>query len=121
MVPFKQIKVMRKLIILFSLLFLSSCSEYLDKKNISKCADPKANKEGAIIAKQNGKDILLFQQDFAKDPDPLGIFEEEHLVKLGKIDLKDKISEKSGRYEKIWDDCEKEFYATPVKFKEKYK
>ena len=37
-----------------------------------------------------------------------------------KMELKDKLNEMSGRYEEIWDECEKEFSQTPVKFKEKY-
>lgn len=99
---------------------LLSCSEFSEKKKIEKCADPKAIKEGAVVGVQNGKNIILFQQDFEKDPDPLGLFEKEDLIKLSKMDLKDKISEGSGRYEKIWDSCEREFSQTPVKFKEKY-
>ena len=99
---------------------LLSCSKFSDKTKIEKCADPKAIKEGAVVAVKNNRNIILFQQDFAKDPDPLDLFEKEDLIKLSKMDLKDKISEKSGRYEKIWDNCEREFTQTPVKFKEKY-
>ena len=111
---------MKKLLGMVVLGLLLSCSEYSDKKKIEKCADPKAINEGAVVAVQNGKNIILFQQDFAKDPDPLGLFEKEDLIKLSKMDLKDKISEESGRYEKIWDSCEREFAQTPIKFKEKY-
>ena len=111
---------MKKLLGIVVLSLLLSCSEFSDKKKIEKCADPRAIKEGALVGVQNGKNIILFQQDFAKDPDPLDLFEKEDLIKLSKMDLKDKISEESGRYEKIWDSCEREFVQTPVKFKEKY-
>ena len=54
------------------------------------------------------------------NPDPLGIFKDEDLIALGKMDLKDKLAEMTGRYEEIWDECEKEFSLTPIKFREKY-
>ena len=100
-------------------LLLASCSEYFDKKKIDKCADPKAIEEGAKVATKNGKNIVIFLPD-PENYDPAGIFEEENLEKLNKMNLKEKLAEKSGRYETIWDECEREFSLTPVKFKEKY-
>ena len=93
-----------------------------DKKKIEKCADPKAIEKGAIVmTKLSGKSIIAFKDNFANgNPDPLGKNKEKDLKKLNKMDLKDKLTGKSGRYEEIWDECEKEFSQTPVKFKEKY-
>ena len=109
---------MKKLLGIVVLGTLLSCSEYSDKKKIEKCADPKSIKEGAIVMKQAGKDVVLFRQDFVQDPDPLRIYGKDSLVRMSKMSLKDKISNE--RYESIWDSCEKEFVFTPVKFKEKY-
>lgn len=94
-----------------------------DKKKIEKCADPKAIDKGAIVMTKevSGKSIIAFKDDFVGgNPDPLGKHKEEDLKKLNKMELKDKLNEMSGRYEEIWDECEKEFSQTPVKFKEKY-
>ena len=95
---------------------LVSCSAFSDKKKIEKCADPQAIKNGAILSDKNA---ILWKQDFADGkPDPLGYFEKKHLEILAKLDLKEKL--KSKRYEKIWDNCEREFVLTPIKFKEKF-
>ena len=94
-----------------------------DKKKIEKCADPKAIDKGAIVMTKevSGKNIIVFKDNFVNgNPDPLGKYKEEDLKKLSKMKLKDKLNEMSGRYEEIWDECEKEFSQTPVKFKEKY-
>lgn len=113
----------KKLLSIIAISLLVSCGDFSDKKKIEKCADPKSIENGAIVAKKeiSGKNVLLFKDSFVDgNPDPLGIFKDEDLIALGKMDLKDKLAEKTGRYEEIWDECEKEFSLTPIKFKEKY-
>ena len=102
-------------IIVVSLL-LVSCSEYSNESKIEKCADPKAMELGGGVATQKGKKVLVF----IPDSDSLGLFEEENLKEMNKMSLKDKLAERSGRYNAIWDECEREFSQTPVKFKQKY-
>ena len=97
-------------------LLLVSCSEYSNESKIEKCADPKAMELGGGVATKKGKKVLVF----IPDSDPLDLFKEENLKEMNKMSLKDKLAERSGRYDAIWDECEREFSQTPVKFKQKY-
>ena len=100
-------------------LLLVSCSEYSNESKIEKCDDPKAMDLGGGVATKKGEKILVFIED-SKSNDPLGLFKEENLKEMNKMSLKDKLAERSGRYDAIWDECEREFSQTPVKFKQKY-